>query len=499
MASLAIPPERVLVRRVAKVAASTASRELDVAPEAGRGRRRIDGAVMTSLALQVLVPSRERVVGLLGVVEPPSLPAVGIVTERAGRAQGSLVGVRKAVTLDTCGARLLEATARVTVFAGRELVEREEREGRQIVVEANDLAPARLFMTLAAVVTRPTLVNVDGLVARDAAGGRLLEVQGLHVAEIASKLAVGVSQGELRIPRVIEVQRLPAAGFVTLLAGVAPPAVVVVVDLVATLAVHRELHGLRLRFVTIAARKSRVSPFEPEAGLPCVIEAGLLPLAGVVTGLALRPQAPPVDVVHLVARDAGHRRLPEALLGMAERAGRVRVPPLERKPRLAVVELGLPPTPRLVTVLALLAEMAPVRIFLCMTCSAGVRCVAMQLAGLVAPCTGGRSVGPLERKVRLLVVEGFRNEPDDVGIGSLVLQVTGSTGDGARLPEPAVKPLPLPEILPDGLVTLDAAIVLRSLIEALVAILALSRLFLMSGAERAGGDQALEVHGSRRL
>lgn len=78
MAFLACPPERSFVRIVSAVAAEAVGRSGH--PHEGR-------LLVAGIALQSLMGALQGIVRLLVVIEAPALPAIGVVTARAIRAE----------------------------------------------------------------------------------------------------------------------------------------------------------------------------------------------------------------------------------------------------------------------------------------------------------------------------------------------------------------------------------------------------------------------------
>ena len=143
----------------------------------------------------------------------------------------------------------------------------------------------------------------------------------------------------------------------------------------------------------------------------------------------------------------------------------------QREFRLGVIEPGgVLPLRFLVTVLALRPQAALVLVVLAVTAVAGFRRSAIFLARDVA--TRAFRVGVLagERETGLRVVEAPLGNRRDVHVAPFMVGVTGA----ARLRrEPAMKAVLLAEITGDLLVTVEAELVLRQLVELDVALFAL--------------------------
>ena len=107
------------------------------------------------------------IVGLLVMIEDPEVKTVWIVALGTGPAEPALVVWVLVATL--AGARrILEGVRPVAFLARYGGVEADQREPRQIVVEFDFLAPARLGMTALASFAELALVRIALFVARDA-------------------------------------------------------------------------------------------------------------------------------------------------------------------------------------------------------------------------------------------------------------------------------------------------------------------------------------------
>jgi len=207
MALLASLAERAVVRVVLGVAA-VAVRCLR---DAVRHLRLVAG-----MAVEPGVRAGQRELRLPVVIETPDRPAVGIVTCVAIGSEASLVqGVLMAAG---AGARrVLEGFRAMALIAADLRVTADQWKSRQIVVECDRLAPARLFMALLATGAELALVGLILLVTGHALGGQLVAVEITFMTGVALDLRVLAPQRKLGQLVVIEAHGLPflrgVAGF----------------------------------------------------------------------------------------------------------------------------------------------------------------------------------------------------------------------------------------------------------------------------------------------
>jgi len=193
---------------------------------------------------------------------------------------------------------------------------------------------------------------------------------------------------------------------------------------VTPLTIPREADRDRVRRpVAHVTYEIHVRPVEGKVGLCAVIETPAGPTVRVVTLLAGRPQPPEVDIVSLVAADAGDLGILESRRGVALLASRHRVKTQQRKPRQIVIEEDVrPPLPFVVALLASGSFLPPVDIVRPVAgIAASVQRLLIQgsrvaaLASDVAVCT------PKRKLRRSIVVEDLRC-PSGCDVASLAIR-----------------------------------------------------------------------------
>jgi hypothetical protein len=141
--------------------------------------------------------------------------------------------------------------------------------------------------------------------------------------------------------RVIEGDPLPLLGDMTAVARL-PQSTFMPVLL--SMTIKADLGGLLKSRSLMAFQTGRV-PVTPDQSKPglVVVEVDLLPRSGRMTGFALTAQNPFVFVLFLMASDAGHRWGGELIRRVTLLATDLLVLPLQKKPRLGMIELDLLP------------------------------------------------------------------------------------------------------------------------------------------------------------
>ena len=150
MAFFACPAERSVVRIIPAVASVAIGR---------RGHPRDIGLLVARMALQSMMRARQRVAGLLVVIEAPACPTVGVVTARAVGAEPADM-VRILVAARARARRILERLGSVAFLARHHRMQSDERKSRQIMVEGDLLSPARLLVALLAIAAQLALVRI---------------------------------------------------------------------------------------------------------------------------------------------------------------------------------------------------------------------------------------------------------------------------------------------------------------------------------------------------
>lgn len=155
-------------------------------------------------ALQSFVRARQRKLSLAIVVERPARPAHGVVAGPAVAAEPALVAIVVGMTIDALIRSILETPRLVASAALRVGVLANEGKSRQAVIEPNRRRPSAIAMALLAL--RPFLacMRIVVAVARHARHFQADLTCGLHVAARAFQPGVPATQGEARLPRVVE-------------------------------------------------------------------------------------------------------------------------------------------------------------------------------------------------------------------------------------------------------------------------------------------------------
>ena len=191
---------------------------------------------------------------------------------RAVLAGATSVDVGKCMTAQTVTRRALERLRGVTLRAGWQYVQAQQRVVSQVVVKADTLAP--LGGAMALVAGRPELagMRVHLPVAVRAGLARRLPLDVCGVAGMAAQGSVPGIEGDAGACRVIVGLYLPAVVAVALAAVEAEPTGVRVVGAVTTLAVTRKVVLEAATLVAGSAGDHHVPPEQRESGLG-VVEA----------------------------------------------------------------------------------------------------------------------------------------------------------------------------------------------------------------------------------
>lgn len=173
---------------------------------------------MADLAGQLLMGSRQREPGLLGMIETPKRPAVRGVACRTASAEPTLVKVL--VATFARGWRVLVGGRAVTLLARDRLVQPGQRKAREFVVEGDVLPPTQIVVALLAAFAELALMWVFSM-AGDTTGAELVAIEITGVAAVTLGLGMRVAQRKLCLV-VVEPRRFP---FHLFMAGVALVAV----------------------------------------------------------------------------------------------------------------------------------------------------------------------------------------------------------------------------------------------------------------------------------
>ena len=163
MALTAVRTESTRVYIVAAMAAPAGRIELNSV-----GNR----SQMTGFTLQSAMSAVESEVSFTIVVELPNQPVVRVVASFTSRPEALFVNVILDVTVHALIVSIMEGGACVTSFAPDRRMQPEQRERRQIVVEANGIIPCSFAMACLTGFTELSPMRVVVGVATDAAGIR---------------------------------------------------------------------------------------------------------------------------------------------------------------------------------------------------------------------------------------------------------------------------------------------------------------------------------------
>src|SRR5258705_8370474 len=164
VAALTLLPVLAEMNVVLQVAGNTGLRELHLV-------RRL---AMAALADKLRVRAVELEARFLAVVEVPDAPAVRRMAARAVRAEAALVDVVALVAVDALRADVAIRARDMALLAGNGDVQADEREARQVVIEAHVLVPACGRVARGAVLAELAGVHVARAMAADAFGWKLL-------------------------------------------------------------------------------------------------------------------------------------------------------------------------------------------------------------------------------------------------------------------------------------------------------------------------------------
>lgn len=205
MAFFACPAERSVVRIIPAVASIAIGR---------RGNPRDIGLLVARMAMQSIMRARQRVAGLLVVIEEPACPTIGVVTARTVGAEPTDM-VRILVAARASTRRILERLGSVAFLAGHHRMQSDQWEPRQIMIEDDLLPPARLLVALLAIAAQLTPVRIILAMAGDARHGQFIAIQVAGVALLALELGVAAAQRKLGCLVVVKADRGPRLGGVT--------------------------------------------------------------------------------------------------------------------------------------------------------------------------------------------------------------------------------------------------------------------------------------------
>ena len=153
---------------------------------------------MARIALDLRVPTSQRIFRRLVMIEMSRLPLVLIVTGLALGAVSSSVNILNLVAIHAQGADALVAFANMARGAGDSLVRAQERKLGRVVIERLDLAPCGFAVAIVAFLAKAPLVWVFCLMTVETASGRVTEFYCWCVAAGARHRLVCVPELKIR-------------------------------------------------------------------------------------------------------------------------------------------------------------------------------------------------------------------------------------------------------------------------------------------------------------
>jgi len=276
--------------------------------------------------------------------------------------QCCLVFVIVPMAADAIARRVLERRRHMTLFAGHRRMQAEQRKPRQAVVEDNAVAPTRGSVAAFALLAFLAMVDVVDLMTADALHRQFFLRDVATVAGAADQLAVLTFQRKLGAACVVKARFFPTGFTVAALALCTVTAVVGVVAAVATdaggvgcLVFDRvDMAGFATYLCMFA--------FQGKLRVPIVIEIRFTPFALVVAVRTVRSINAFMHIVQRVTAVTAFRCLLVAFVDVTAVAGSTAVSTLQQEVGFVVVEVEFSPVLRGMTVLAVLAEVALVRV-----------------------------------------------------------------------------------------------------------------------------------------
>lgn len=387
---------------------------------------------------------------------PHILEGLGGVAALAATTELTLVHVVRDVTVDA-GRQQLEGRRpwiAMTVVAADVPMRADQGKCRGHIMIEREEGPTLGAVTTLASGAEPPLVL--GINVATGAFDRCRPVIGRGMARLAGHILVEAFQGKLSLG-VVELRDLsPVRLVVTALAFWSQLAFVNVVLLVAGDA--GRLHLFR-RALAVAGRAFDllVATSEREPRLAVVIEPRLLPARNGVALLTFGPEIALVHVVLLMTGDAGLGYALVLLAGMTSDARHLHMRAFQRELGLGVIErLDAFPAGRVVTALALGAEIAFVPVVLLVTSDAGRRRIAVLELGQMTALALGGLVLACECKVGQRVIEARGIEIDDLRSTADVVGMTRLARLAPNVRRLAVKSALASGVARHGLVAIEA-------------------------------------------
>jgi hypothetical protein len=370
----------------------------------------------------------------------------------------------------------------------------QQRKTRQVMIEEHIAFPRDIVVARITCLSLLPPMHVVGLVAREAIPLELLAESVSSMTALTTKGAMCTLQRKLRVGSVVKACFRPPADAVAALAiGTISTAMLVVCPMAANTADGQILLIERSR-VTGFTRRLLVEALQGILRVPVVVEDHVRPFGGLVTGLAFLPEAPPVNIVELMAARAflGHPAV--ARTRVAQRAGDIPMIPHQGKFRGVVIEGSRLPHVHTMTILAILPEATLMRIIRPMAVYAATRSFTEGFVDLVAGAASSPSVSPFEYEVSRVVIEGLLDEAYHVRVATLVLGMALSTFSRSHRYRPTMKSRRTFEVCPYIFMTVQTEQLFSSGLEGSMALLAILLDICVAGDHLTRHDQALQLH-----
>lgn len=436
-------------------------------------RRGLLGArrpAMTGGALHLGVPSGQRKMRLLRMVEGPLRPAVRRMTGLAFFSEAALVHIIVRMTVVARGACVLEIQGAVALRTTREAMQAKQGEFAEVVIEFQPGAPCLLRVALVAGLAELASMRILGAMTIDALLAQFLRRSHGTVAGMAIELGVNALQGEVVARSVIQIRYAPLVIVVAIAAFRAEASGVRVVGPMAAVAILGNFVLVVAAAMAGGAIDLIVRAEQLEAGFFEVIVFRRFPfLGGMAFGAGIAACAAML-IVGRVAADAALGRLFIGTPDVTGVASQAAVRAGQPKWRFVVIEFGGSPAERSMALGTGLGELPVMHIIGLVTADARRR----GLAKCFALCMTGRAI---ERRVRARqlelgqpMIELRTIELHDIRRAAFVFGMAGAALADAGILHASVKPFLLLHIGGYILMAVQAQCRLRPRVRAVMAI-----------------------------
>lgn len=243
--------------------------------------------------------------------------------------------------------------------------------------------------------------------------------------------------------------------------------------------------------VTRFAGNAFVTADQSKPGHRKVIESSFHPVCRAVTIRTLATVSSFVNVIGLMAGNAGTCNVCEVILFMAGIAGHAHVPTAKRKASALVIEFRVTPAAIVMARRAVVAQLSYVHIVRPMAVDTSRRRVSMRHASSVTVAACNKQMCSVQREIRKPVIETFLVKVNNVLVTTLMIAVTACAIELLRLRKPAVEAGLLRDVATNFRVANDTQFTLRLVRQWCVAGPAFCLDFLMTGDDWSGHDQPL--------